>query len=46
MGYLNAKIGIDAENHVVKMPSFRDHSYGKKMIILKYCLECCFAASD
>ena len=29
MGHLNATIDINGEKHSVKMPSFRDHSYGK-----------------
>jgi len=29
MGHLNATIDINGERHSVKMPSFRDHSYGK-----------------
>ena len=29
MGHLNATIEINGERHFVKMPSFRDHSYGK-----------------
>jgi hypothetical protein len=41
MGYLNATIEIDGENHTVKMPSFRDHSYGKRIVnFLKYYLKC------
>lgn len=31
MGYLNATIEINAERHSVKMPSFRDHSYGTQI---------------
>jgi hypothetical protein len=31
MGYLNATIEINGERQIVKMPSFRDHSYGKNI---------------
>jgi len=31
MGHLNATIDINGERHTVKMPSFRDHSYGKQI---------------
>ncbi|KDQ88522.1 hypothetical protein L798_06649 [Zootermopsis nevadensis] len=30
MGHLNATIEINGEKHTVKMPSFRDHSYGER----------------